>query len=102
MYIFFLMIRRPPRSTLFPYTTLFRSEVGGGVDDALGHGPREGFERREVHELAQYPIALFLYRVGSPHPSSVLTTSTHAATGQTSAHSAQPVQRSSRTTRGEP
>src|ERR1039457_7612752 len=25
--IFFLMIRRPPRSTLFPYTTLFRSEV---------------------------------------------------------------------------
>src|SRR5690348_18109671 len=27
---FFLMIRRPPRSTLFPYTTLFRSERGGG------------------------------------------------------------------------
>src|SRR3712207_7942290 len=27
MYFFFLMIRRPPRSTLFPYTTLFRSFV---------------------------------------------------------------------------
>src|ERR1039457_5146345 len=27
--VFFLMIRRPPRSTLFPYTTLFRSETGG-------------------------------------------------------------------------
>src|SRR5687768_17710904 len=27
--IFFLMIRRPPRSTLFPYTTLFRSLVEG-------------------------------------------------------------------------
>src|SRR4030095_4951748 len=26
--IFFLMIRRPPRSTLFPYTTLFRSGIG--------------------------------------------------------------------------
>src|SRR3990167_8333823 len=26
--LFFLMIRRPPRSTLFPYTTLFRSRVG--------------------------------------------------------------------------
>src|SRR5258707_2345493 len=26
---FFLMIRRPPRSTLFPYTTLFRSTLGG-------------------------------------------------------------------------
>src|SRR3712207_8229655 len=29
---FFLMIRRPPRSTLFPYTTLFRSgEIGHGL-----------------------------------------------------------------------
>src|SRR6266536_5917042 len=27
---FFLMIRRPPRSTLFPYTTLFRSPRGNG------------------------------------------------------------------------
>src|SRR5258708_15853337 len=27
-FFFFLMIRRPPRSTLFPYTTLFRSPVG--------------------------------------------------------------------------
>src|SRR2546427_6533815 len=26
---FFLMIRRPPRSTLFPYTTLFRSQMRG-------------------------------------------------------------------------
>src|SRR5690349_23661637 len=30
LYFFFLMIRRPPRSTLFPYTTLFRSDVGSG------------------------------------------------------------------------
>src|SRR5690554_8188310 len=28
---FFLMIRRPPRSTLFPYTTLFRSKAVGSV-----------------------------------------------------------------------
>src|SRR2546430_4882031 len=27
IFFFFLMIRRPPRSTLFPYTTLFRSKV---------------------------------------------------------------------------
>src|SRR2546427_12810198 len=27
-FFFFLMIRRPPRSTLFPYTTLFRSACG--------------------------------------------------------------------------
>src|SRR5258707_4383719 len=31
-FFFFLMIRRPPRSTLFPYTTLFRS-----ADDAFGN-----------------------------------------------------------------
>src|SRR2546427_7831356 len=31
--VFFLMIRRPPRSTLFPYTTLFRSRLGGGDAD---------------------------------------------------------------------
>src|SRR3712207_7260102 len=30
MCFFFLMIRRPPRSTLFPYTTLFRSRGSGG------------------------------------------------------------------------
>src|SRR3712207_7481894 len=30
--IFFLMIRRPPRSTLFPYTTLFRSIIPGFRD----------------------------------------------------------------------
>src|SRR3712207_7717463 len=32
-FFFFLMIRRPPRSTLFPYTTLFRSRL---VDDRTG------------------------------------------------------------------
>src|SRR5260370_6808963 len=30
-FFFFLMIRRPPRSTLFPYTTLFRSRLGQPV-----------------------------------------------------------------------
>src|SRR3712207_3508379 len=64
------MIRRPPRSTLFPYTTLFRSIVGGGdsacdwvlnlLDTAseitLVHR-REGFRAhevtiREIHEAA--------------------------------------------------
>src|SRR3712207_6912721 len=36
---FFLMIRRPPRSTLFPYTTLFRS-LGRVVRRALRDRPR--------------------------------------------------------------
>src|SRR5207249_10587816 len=32
---FFLMIRRPPRSTLFPYTTLFRSDLSANLLDPL-------------------------------------------------------------------
>src|SRR3712207_7124279 len=44
------MIRRPPRSTLFPYTTLFRSRgagVGGGGGRATaGVGARRGRRRR--------------------------------------------------------
>src|SRR2546430_17318080 len=31
LFFFFLMIRRPPRSTLFPYTTLFRSLLGVAI-----------------------------------------------------------------------
>src|SRR5690242_21305422 len=44
---FFLMIRRPPRSTLFPYTTLFRSLLGGPVLAALL--PRQEVADRPVH-----------------------------------------------------
>src|SRR2546429_4029977 len=33
-FFFFLMIRRPPRSTLFPYTTLFRSELRPDVNES--------------------------------------------------------------------
>src|SRR3712207_9008510 len=36
MLFFFLMIRRPPRSTLFPYTTLFRSFISYSNIDANG------------------------------------------------------------------
>src|SRR2546429_7220387 len=35
-FFFFLMIRRPPRSTLFPYTTLFRSRFGWGAVQRFG------------------------------------------------------------------
>src|SRR3712207_7546700 len=38
---FFLMIRRPPRSTLFPYTTLFRSELSFSYARALQGQPME-------------------------------------------------------------
>src|SRR2546422_9239457 len=62
------MIRRPPRSTLFPYTTLFRSElVRGEVDRDLLPGPRRdlpelvvggvGIERVARGELSRERLA---------------------------------------------
>src|SRR5260221_5337906 len=56
---FFLMIRRPPRSTLFPYTTLFRSHQppdpralrhrGPGQDRSHARAHRPVVERSEEH-----------------------------------------------------
>src|SRR3712207_7066552 len=44
------MIRRPPRSTLFPYTTLFRSHVvGDDLEDRVGRLPAVLLEERVVH-----------------------------------------------------
>src|SRR3712207_6893710 len=52
---FFLMIRRPPRSTLFPYTTLFRSGLEG-AEGGLGFGGRvEGGGQRAERALLQAP-----------------------------------------------
>src|SRR5256885_15785907 len=46
---FFLMIRRPPRSTLFPYTTLFRSHGVASVHVAEPQDRvRDGARRREA------------------------------------------------------
>src|SRR3712207_8528297 len=53
MCLFFLMIRRPPRSTLFPYTTLFRSHRGGrtrhSASPARAHGRRRRGPRPGGH-----------------------------------------------------
>src|SRR3712207_7555364 len=47
---FFLMIRRPPRSTLFPYTTLFRSRVTSCLTLAVMH---DGAEITTIEGLAR-------------------------------------------------
>src|SRR6266571_6224446 len=49
-FFFFLMIRRPPRSTLFPYTTLFRSPCNGGFrSHRFPDRPRPRTRRSEEH-----------------------------------------------------
>src|SRR5437762_13269176 len=52
---FFLMLRRPPRSTLFPYTTLFRSGPRPGSrrqkgDQEFREGDRQGPEEGDVQD----------------------------------------------------
>src|SRR3712207_9087921 len=50
-FFFFLMIRRPPRSTLFPYTTLFRSAR------FVGRGGRAGAARASARRRSRSPEA---------------------------------------------
>src|SRR5256885_11027734 len=52
VYFFFLMIRRPPRSTLFPYTTLFRSVTGIDLvreQLRIAAGEPLGYSQADVH-----------------------------------------------------
>src|SRR3989442_9564730 len=47
------MIRRPPRSTLFPYTTLFRSRRGVGADVARLRTDRVRVRHQSVHARSE-------------------------------------------------
>src|SRR5215204_6870882 len=49
LFFFFLMIRRPPRSTLFPYTTLFRSSPWRRPTPSARHSRRPRCRRSEEH-----------------------------------------------------
>src|SRR2546422_9601828 len=68
LFFFFLMIRRPPRSTLFPYTTLFRSPVEPHADGLVS-------VERHGADVAVLPVALGAQQVdqaarqiGGRHP----------------------------------
>src|SRR2546422_4715774 len=74
MSFFFLMIRRPPRSTLFPYTTLFRSGAerqgqnrhdrecrvspkdSHGVAEVVEHGDRKSTRLNSSHGYISYAV----------------------------------------------
>src|SRR6185436_20359055 len=61
---FFLMIRRPPRSTLFPYTTLFRSDVlkyaaaapAGRCRDQGPRADRKSTRLNSSHQIISYAV----------------------------------------------
>src|SRR5476649_3051974 len=59
---FFLMIRRPPRSTLFPYTTLFRShpcvvaDTGQTRTTVCGNPDRKSTRLNSSHTVISYAV----------------------------------------------
>src|SRR2546425_2718138 len=74
VFFFFLMIRRPPRSTLFPYTTLFRSLPASAparrCERACGAGSRRrpppgpgGVRRSEEHTSELQSLAYLVCRL---------------------------------------
>src|SRR2546425_12959962 len=72
LFFFFLMIRRPPRSTLFPYTTLFRSVRRG---QRLDHVARKHPARADRRPRAEFPECTADARLGR-----VLLSESHAPT----------------------
>src|SRR5215216_90356 len=65
LFFFFLMIRRPPRSTLFPYTTLFRSPprprrrpapVAAPRPRAPAGGDRKSTRLNSSHQIISYAV----------------------------------------------
>src|SRR5438552_11228578 len=91
---FFLMIRRPPRSTLFPYTTLFRSRIVGGGPEAarlralhrrLDLGDRSEEHTSELQSPDHLVCRLLLEKKNKKHPSATVCYPTYQKQ-QTSNH----------------
>src|SRR2546422_6203206 len=76
---FFLMIRRPPRSTLFPYTTLFRSKAASTI----------GFERRfnpAFHFDSKARVVDFIMEGMPPKPAAFERSEEHTSELQSRLH----------------
>src|SRR3712207_8882665 len=70
------MIRRPPRSTLFPYTTLFRS--GGTTNPAASRPFRDGIRRLSAAILRDMSVAIRLVGLRKEDRKSTRLNSSHA------------------------
>src|SRR5258708_25693026 len=93
------MIRRPPRSTLFPYTTLFRSllvvdllDIGAKPDSLWGfngffsknNGDRKSTRLNSSHQIISY--AVFCLKKKNKHNQSRIIRSTHLLLGHMHPH----------------
>src|SRR2546426_9024090 len=95
-FFFFLMIRRPPRSTLFPYTTLFRSlvvrrhrevprqEAGRPLPQRRrgARGDRKSTRLNSSHLVISYAVFCLKKKKKNPGASDLFT-NTHTATPAT-------------------
>src|SRR3712207_7926932 len=79
------MIRRPPRSTLFPYTTLFRS-IQGGIDGEQERG-QPGDMRRGIRGAASGTVGRVVSRV--PGPRNIPTRCTDVDVGRSEEHTSE-------------
>src|SRR3712207_9132825 len=83
--VFFLMIRRPPRSTLFPYTTLFRSwrgdslwpDVQAQTNDRIGAALRAMYADLLLQPLSPR-LAKLVYQIRIQDRKSTRLNSSHA------------------------
>src|SRR3989337_4060214 len=97
VYLCFLMIRRPPRSTLFPYTTLFRSrtvaanepEVGSGAAtlQSARHGLRSEEHTSELQSRGHLVCRLLLAPKKTLRRRAPLASHDHPSSTATSLHS---------------
>src|SRR5438034_6580354 len=74
-FFFFLMIRRPPRSTLFPYTTLFRSKATCSTGCSCRIGSPIGLKVAASHKRAVRSLLAVAMRVCGDRKSTRLNSS---------------------------
>src|SRR5204863_7881776 len=72
LFFFFLMIRRPPRSTLFPYTTLFRSVVFSALDGDIARATANTLSDKQSNRRTKFFIAVARLAIRSEEHTSEL------------------------------
>src|SRR6266487_6400605 len=90
---FFLMIRRPPRSTLFPYTTLFRSDPSPGLGPHPPTPLRDWVRSEEHTSELQSPVHLVCRLLLEKKKQNTISSSNKKKKTTTNTNTKKPVER---------